>query len=1048
MSKYYDEKDNVKKGKVKKEKDTEKVKKKKKIKDIEEVLDNDIPYTDFDTNSLDDALNINEDNLDDPNVTESYFDESNLDDTNDNSSEVDILSELPEEDNDESFEDVDGDLMKNSKKKKKDKTKSKKVKGKKIKIKAKKEKRKWWKKLISFFLVCGALGVFLVFAFCIYIVYSCDEFDPNALANQDQTLIYDSNGKVIAKLGIEKRESITYDDLPQVLVDAIVATEDSRYFEHNGVDGARFLKASVGQLLGNSWAGGASTLTMQVVKNNLTSTEKTITRKFKDIYLAVFFMEEKYTKEEILEFYVNDSYLGGSVYGVEEASKYYFNKSVSELSLPEASLIAGLFQAPSSYNPYNYPEAAATRRNTVLKLMVRHGYITQEEADIANSVDVSSMLANNNQKTSYQGFIDTVVEEVQNKTGFDPALVSMEIYTTLDVGIQDGINKILAGDGYNWKDDNVQAGVTIVDVNTGAIVAIGTGRNRTGERVLNYATQVYRQPGSTAKPIFAYAPGFEFDNFSTYQLFVDEEWSYSDGTRIGNWDNKYDGIMTLRRALSVSRNIPALKAFQTVQKDVGNKKIVEFVEGLGIDLENDVAYEAYSIGGLSSGVSTLQMAAAYAAFANGGYYTDPYTVKSITYRDSGETVEFEVKKTQAMKDSTAYLITNVLEYASKYGFDGGTKYYKGNVAVKTGTSNFDDATLRAKGLPSTAVNDLWTVAYTPQYSIALWYGYDVATKDNYSKSSDGTAYKDPLMRAIMNYIPVNTSGFKVPGSVVKAQVEDGTWPAMKPSEYTPADLIKTEYFISGTEPTDVSPRFSKLNPVKDVTATSDNKEKSVKVSWNYTPNEVTTREYLTKYFSQPVFGNSANKFLDERLNFNENTLGGIGFGIYSKGSNGELKLLEFTKETHYNYTGNSDATLVIKAEYANEKNTSSDGVEVKVTGVKRPIKDNDDDDDTTLDNSSTKLLVTLDGGNSINATLGKYTEKGIDSIIYGGANGIRITHELADITYYIGTSKYTSISDLENAVNAIDNAKTINIKYEVKYKGEVTTVTRKVSLTD
>ena len=164
----------------------------------------------------------------------------------------------------------------------------------------------------------------------------------------------------------------------------------------------------------------------------------------------------------------------------------------------------------------------------------------------------------------------------------------------------------------------------------------------------------------------------------------------------------------------------------------------------------------------------------------------------------------------------------------------------------------------------------------------------------------------------------------------------------------------------------------------------------------------------------------------------------------------ELKLLEFTKETHYNYTGNSDATLVIKAEYANEKNTASDGVEVKVTGVKKPIKDNDDDieDDTISDNSSTKLHVTLNGGNSINATLGKYTEKGIDSIIYGGANGIRITHELADITYYIGTSKYTSTSEVENAVNAIDKAKAINIKYEVKYKGEVTTVTRKVSLTD
>ena len=386
----------------------------------------------------------------------------------------------------------------------------------------KKPKRKWWKKLLSFCLVCGAFGVCAVFAFCIYIVSSCGEFDPNALANQDQTIIYDSQNNIIAKLGMEKRESVTYDKLPQVLIDAIIATEDSRYFEHNGVDGARFLKASVGQLLGNSSAGGASTLTMQVVKNNLTSTEQTITRKFKDVYLAVFFMEKKYTKQEILEFYVNDSLLGGNVYGVEEASKYYFGKSVSELSLPEAAIIAGLFQSPNGYNPYYYPEKTAKRRATVLKLMVKHGYITQEEADIANAVDVSSLLAGGNEETNYQGYIDTVVAEVKKKTKLDPALVSMEIHTMMDPTIQNGINQVLAGVGYTWKDDKVQAGISIVDVKTGAITAIGTGRNRTGERQWNYATQSYRQPGSTAKPIFAYAPGFEHDNFSTYQLFMDE----------------------------------------------------------------------------------------------------------------------------------------------------------------------------------------------------------------------------------------------------------------------------------------------------------------------------------------------------------------------------------------------------------------------------------------------------------------------------------------------------------------------------------------------
>lgn len=897
--------------------------------------------------------------------------------------------------------------------------------------KKKKIKRKWWKKLLSLFLVLGALGVFAVFAFCIYIVSTCGEFDPNALANQDQTVIYDSQDNIIGKLGMEKRESVSYNDLPQVLIDAIIATEDSRYFEHNGMDGARFLKASIGQVLHRSGAGGASTLTMQVVKNNLTSTEQTITRKFKDIYLAVFFMEKKYTKEEILEFYVNDSLLGGNVYGVEEASKYYFGKSVSDLSLPEAAIIAGLFQSPNGYNPYYYPERTANRRNTVLKLMVRHGYITQEEADIANSVDVSSLLVGNGSEgNSYQGFIDTVVAEVKEKTGFDPALVSMEIHTTMDAGIQDGINKVLAGDGYNWINDKVQAGISIVDVKTGAITAIGTGRNRTGERQWNYATQSYRQPGSTAKPVFAYAPGFEYDNFSTYQLFTDEEWTYTGGGKIGNWDGGYQGLMTLKRAVAVSRNIPALKAFQKVNKDVGNEKIVNFIEGLGIDLTDKstgkhAAYESYSIGGLGTGVTTLQMAAAYAAFANGGYYTSPYCVKSIKYRSSGEIKEFEVKKQQAMKPSTAYLTTNVLEYAAHNGFSGGTSGYRGAVAVKTGTSNYDDATMKKYGLPGSAVNDLWSVAYTPQYSIALWYGYDEISREFYNSS--GTP-KDNLMAAIMRHIPVTNEQFSVPDDVVAAEIELESWPAMKPSEYTPAALRGTEYFIKGTEPTEVSPRFAKLNAVTNLKATSSGS--GVKLTWDYKEPEVLSNDYLNKYFSQDVFGNSSSKFLQERIAYNNDTLGGLGFGIYIK-NGGNLTSVGFTTDKNYTYSGSASGniTFVVKAEYRNFKNNASDGVETRGTS------------NGGGNNTSEYLTVKLDGNSTMNAAIGSYTERGIIATY----NGLDVSSK-ADITYSLNGTDYATQSALEDAVNAISSPGKITIKYKVKYKDEDADLSRTVNL--
>lgn len=910
-------------------------------------------------------------------------------------------------------------MKKITKKKKKSTRKEKTTSQIKTSDKRQKGKRKLWKKLTSFLIACCCLGVFAIFAFFIYIVASCGEFDPNALANQDQSVIYDKDDNIIAKLGMEKRESVTYEKLPQVLIDAIVATEDSRFFQHNGVDGARFLKASLGQLLGNSSAGGASTLTMQVVKNNLTSTERNgiegIIRKFKDVYISVFFMEKKYTKEEIMEFYVNDSLLGGNVYGVEEASKYYFGKSVSDLSLPEAAIIAGLFQSPNGDNPYKNPERTKKRVNTVLKLMVRHGYITQEEADTASAIDINSLLVGATESNDYQGYIDTVVAEIKKKTKQDPALVSMEIHTTMDPSIQNGINKILKGDGYNWKDDKVQAGITIVDVKTGAISAIGAGRNRTGERGWNFATQEKRQPGSTAKPIFAYAPGFEYDNFSTYQLFNDEAWQYTDGTPFNNWDSGYKGLMTLRDALSISRNVPAVKAFQTVQKDVGNKKIVNFVNGLGIN--TNVAYESYAIGGLDSGVTTTQMAAAYAAFANGGYYTEPYTVKSIKYRENGKKVDFEAKKTQAMKDSTAYLITNVLEYAAHYGFSGGTGSYRGTVAAKTGTSNFDEATMKAKKLPGSAVNDLWTVAYTPQYSIALWYGYEFKEISNKYYNSAGTP-KDNLMSSIMKYIPVTNEKFNQPSSVTQAQVEAETWPAAKPSAYTPESLIKTEYFISGTEPTEESKRFSQLDDVTNLKATTTGN--TVKLTWEHKTPDILTQEYLNKYFSQSVFGNGTSKFVQDRLSYNNNILGGIGYGIYEKTAAG-TKLIEFTTNKSYTYHGTSSnvSSLIVKVEYRNFKNNASKGVSTNISVT------------PSTDNTASTLKVNIIGGNK-KITAGNYTEEGI-SVTY---NGIDIILD-SDITYSINgsTQKKYNQTDIENEVNKLTSG-TVKITYNIAYENE------------
>ena len=918
---------------------------------------------------------------------------------------------------------------------------------KKVKIKKKdngKKKRNILKIVLSTFLIICIMGVLSVAGFLTYIVVTTEDFDPNKLTYQDQTKVYDKNGNVFATLGTEKRESVTYDKLPQVLIDAIIATEDSRFFQHNGVDFARFLKASIGQVLGQSNAGGASTLTMQVSKNNLTSRETNgiegIIRKFRDVYISVFQIEKQYSKEQIIEFYVNDNLLGGSNYGVEQASQYYFGKSVSELNLAEAATIAGIFQSPNKYRPDVSPEASETRRNLVLDLMVRHNYITKEEAEITKAIPVESLVVSNSTADeTYKGFLYTVVDEVQDKTKLNPYEVPMKIYTTLDTTIQDGIDKIMTGETYTWQNEVVQAGIAIVDVETGEIVAIGAGRNQENQkRGFNYATQAVKHPGSTAKPLFDYGPGFEFNNYSTYTLFNDEPWTYTNGPSVNNWNGTFDGLMTLKTALSQSRNIPALKAFQQNNKS----KIQEFVTSLGITPESPL-HEAHSIGGFT-GVTPLEMAAAYAAFANGGYYIEPHTVTKIEYRDSGETEEFKYTKERVMEASTAFMINNVLKHAVDSGFDGGSKVPGKTVAAKTGTSSFDDATIKNNKLSGDAVNDLWTVAYTPQYSFSLWYGYEELSSEYYNTNSTGGNYKNALMRQIVKVVPMTTKAFEVPNTVVQSQVEFGTWPAQLPSEYTPEDLIVTEYFKKGTQPTETSSRFAKFNKVKNL-ETNKISNNSVEITWNYDTPDIFTETYLKKYFSQSVYGNGTNGFVSNWLNY----YGGIGFGIYIEKENGVQEKIDFTTETKYKFTNttNEDVYLVVKAQYKDFVSNASDGVKTKTLikgkGSSNPNIDNDNSNNSDNDNTNNNPDSLLSANISIGGVCPVGTYKEIFAVEY---NKRDVTNS-ATVEYSIDSEniKTTKKDEFVNKVNSLPAGK-YKITYKITYKEETITKTKNLQL--
>ena len=794
---------------------------------------------------------------------------------------------------------------------------------------------------LTWILFIGIAFVSLCLVFALYIIIASPDFDTNKLYHKDATVIYDKDKNEIARIGEQNRKIIYYDDLPEVLIDALVATEDSRFYQHNGVDMLRFIKASIGQLTGNSSAGGASTLSMQVIKNTYTSREasgiKGIIRKFTDIYMAVFKLESKYTKDEIMEFYFNSQWLGydgnlnyAGIYGVEQASQYYFAKSAKDLTLSEASLLVGMFQNPNLYNPYRNPEGCTNRQGVVLGLMVKHGYITEEEKKNAQKISVSSLLAKNEvvSENNYQAFIDYVLEDVENNTDFDPYKDALEIYTSFDPAIQATLTAVENGEAYAFPNDVVQFGIAVTDVKNGSIVALSGGRGYKAKG-LNRATDISRQPGSTAKPLIDYAMYIENISQSTYAMFLDEPTTYSNGTKISDYDNKYKGLITMRYALEDSRNIPALLAFKAVAEQ--DKTILEnFAHSIGINYGEEL-YESASIGGFD-GMSPLEMAAAYATFGRDGYYIEPYSFTKVVNSETGDEYKNSYTKTQVMEETTAYMVNNIL-----IGVYGGRGVSGTQIGGKTGTTNLDSETKKKHGLPGGASNDFWLVSYSSDYSIALWYGYDsLGKKDEngkayYLTSSAGGSARRQIMNYLATRIYKKNSKFSVPKNLTKANIELQTFPAQLCSEFTPESLCVSEYFVAGTEPTDVSTRFSKLEAPKNGKASSNGSGITIKWESVTTPDAVST-SYLSEHFNE-YYGDHAEKYYQNRLNYNASVLGSFGYDVYIK-NGGNLTFVGFTTSNSYNYTGAITGDFVIKSAYSLFKYNQSDGLTISTSGIK------------------------------------------------------------------------------------------------------------------
>lgn len=853
------------------------------------------------------------------------------------------------------------------------------------------------KMILNILIICVIAFASLMAVFFAYIIVKAPKFDPNNLKFTQMSELYDTEGNIITKMGNENRTEISYDDLPEVLIDAIIATEDSKFFQHNGFDLARFMKASMYQLVGKN-GGGASTLTMQIAKNNYTSTESKgfegITRKFTDIYLSIFKIERKYTKKEILEFYVNDSYLGNGAYGVEQASLNYFGKSVSELNLAEASFIAGLFQSPTYYNPYNYPERAEGRRKTVLYLMQRHGYITEEEKEIAENSPITSYIRKTEASgtySEYQGYIDTVVEELENEYDLNPYTTPLKIYTAMNRSKQDFVNKVMNGEAWKWENENAQAGVVMTDSASGEVLAVGAGRNKNSERSYNYATMTNRQIGSTAKPIFDYGPAVEYLGWGTVNYIDDTPTTYSDGTKISNSDGGYKGRLPLYQALGLSRNVTALKTFQQVSKEAGNDKILKFASSLGITPEvdkNGKIHEAHSIGSFTGSTkkgesrnSPMTMAGAYQAFSNGGYYIKPHTIKKFVYKDTDEVVETKSAKTRVMNDSTAYIINYSLNWSATEGLAKSAAGISGvQAAAKTGTSNFDEATRKRYHLSSKAVNDLWVCGYTPKQTITFWYGYDSITKGHSTTSSWST--RDKFYRNLAeNLFDKDGSSFARPSSIEEVSVVRNSIP-LKKALYGGV----VGYFRKGTGPDETgTEQAEQLPSVSGVTSSISGN--TVHLKWN---------------------GISAEDMVN--LNFDD-SYGTLGYDIYVKdGSGGSEVYVGTTTSTSYTHTTSySNPVYVIYTAYSNYKTNRSKGVEHKVSVTS--------DFDVKISNSTIEQGKTFVDNKPI-------------IVLYNSVDvtdGATITLESGSVdTNILGTYKLT---------------------YKVTYQGKSKTVSRNVTVT-
>ena len=569
-------------------------------------------------------------------------------------------------------------------------------------------------------------GIFL------YYVSKAPALSESKLVATTSSKIFDSKNELIADLGSERRVNAQANEIPTDLVKAIVSIEDHRFFDHRGVDTIRIIGAFLRNLQNNSLQGG-STLTQQLIKLTYFSTstsDQTISRKAQEAWLAVQ-LEQKATKQEILTYYVNKVYMSNGNYGMQTAAQNYYGKDLRELSLPQLALLAGMPQAPNQYDPYSHPEAALERRNLVLSEMKGQKYISAEDYEKAINTPITDGLQSLKSANSYPAYMDNylkeVIDQVEQETGYNLLTTGMDVYTNVDKDVQQRLWDVYNTDQYVTYPDDMQVASTIVDVSNGNVIAQLGARHQASNVSFgtNQAVETNRDWGSAMKPITDYAPALEYGVYdSTASIVRDVPYNYpGTDTPLYNWDHVYFGNITIQYALQQSRNVTAV---ETLNK-VGLDRAKTFLNGLGIDYPSMYYANAISSNTTESnkqyGASSEKMAAAYAAFANGGIYHKPMYINKIVFSDGSEK-EFSDAGTRAMKETTAYMMTEMMKTVLVYGTGRGAYLPWLPQAGKTGTSNYTDDEIE-KYIKNTGyvAPDETFVGYTRKYSMAVWTGY-------------------------------------------------------------------------------------------------------------------------------------------------------------------------------------------------------------------------------------------------------------------------------------------------------------------------------------